>query len=157
MYASGTQDIANFGTDDFTIDFWVRFAAISSQMMYDGRGAGGDVVPVIYVNTASGNVLEYFVGGTLRQSTAAVVANTWYHVAVTRTAGVTGRLFVNGVQQGASFGHSHNMPSVVNRPLIGADLNGSTNQLNGWLEELRITRGKARWTANFTPPAAPYS
>lgn len=153
MYAA--TDIAAFGTGDFAIDFWVRFASIGSQIIYDGRGTGSDLAPVIYLN-AAGNVLEYFVGGTLRQSTFSPVANTWYHVAVTRN-GTVGRLFVNGVQQGATFSDINNFAAIASRPLVGTAYDGSSSPVNGWVEELRITKGKPRWTANFTPPTAPYS
>jgi hypothetical protein len=65
-------------------------------------------------------------------------------------------LFLDGVQQGASFTDNANYVAVTNRPLLGMFYN-STGLLNGWMEELRITKGTARWTSNFTPPTAPYS
>jgi hypothetical protein len=37
---------------------------------------------------------------------------------------------------------------------IGAQ-NGS-NYFNGWIDEVRISKGIARWTSNFTPPTQPY-
>jgi hypothetical protein len=34
---------------------------------------------------------------------------------------------------------------------------GSPLYFNGWIDEVRISKGIARWTSNFTPPTAPYS
>ena len=44
------------------------------------------------------------------------------------------------------------VPLEIARRNIG----GSECYFNGWLDEFRVSKGIARWTANFTPPAAPY-
>jgi len=83
-------------------------------------------------------------------NTSSVSANTWYHVAYTRASG-TIRLFLNGVQAATTTasGSINTWP-----PVTGYD--GPTNgrPLNGYIDDLRITNGYARYTSNFTPPTA---
>jgi len=86
-------------------------------------------------------------------------ANTWQHIAVSRE-GSSIRCFLNGTLN-ATVTDSTNYTNA--RPLvIGAwDRGGigdvpTQNWLNGYIDDLRITKGIARYTANFTPPTAPF-
>jgi hypothetical protein len=64
-------------------------------------------------------------------------------------------LFINGTQE-ASATHTQNY-NVTNDLIIGNDnqLIG-TRDWNGYIDDLRITKGVARYTANFTPPAGAF-
>jgi hypothetical protein len=85
------------------------------------------------------------------------VANTWQHIAVCRQ-GSTIRMFLNGTQ-GASVTDSTDYTNTRNL-IIGAwDRSGAGDVptqgwFNGYIDDLRITKGVARYTANFTPPTA---
>jgi hypothetical protein len=73
---------------------------------------------------------------------------TWTHIAVTRSNGYA-KIFING---GQVVGASLTSSSVSTEPLvIGSSKNG-TYPLNGYLSDVRITKGLARYTYNFTPP-----
>ena len=83
--------------------------------------------------------------------------NTWYHLAFVRS-GTTGWFFINGdntnsVEQTAF--SSNSLPDLASSVYMGTNFQGNY-PLNGWLDELRISKGIARWTANFTPPTAEY-
>jgi hypothetical protein len=82
--------------------------------------------------------------------------DTWHHLAVVLTAEGVGAIYVNGTldKSGtASLSFSLLKPSY---PLaIGANPNISLF-FNGYIDDLRITKGVARYTANFTPPTAPF-
>ncbi|MBK6587935.1 MAG: LamG domain-containing protein [Acidobacteria bacterium] len=81
-------------------------------------------------------------------------ANTWYHLAATRQ-GSTYRLFVDGTQV-ATTTSSITIHDNANSLYIGTSTDGSTSPVNGYIDDLRITKGVARYTANFTPPAAAF-
>jgi hypothetical protein len=89
------------------------------------------------------------------QAIGAVSVNTWYHVAITRQ-GNTFRTYLNGVQ-GSTWTSSAALYTPTKPLGIGSNPDGSYS-LNGWLDELRITKGVARYTgaASFTPPTAPF-
>jgi hypothetical protein len=153
----GSSDFAA-GTGDFAIDLWVRIAATGVyHYLYDGRpsGTGSGAYNSIYVN--SSNSLEYYAnGGTRITGTTALTTGAWYHVALTRS-GTSTKLFLNGTQEGSTYSDSTNYTIGTSRPMIGVSgFDGSGSPLNGWIDELRVSKGAARWTANFTPPSAAY-
>jgi hypothetical protein len=89
-------------------------------------------------------------------STTALVADQWSHVALVITSTGSTTLYIDGVAD-ASFTNI-NVPYASNGSdttvFIGA---GGDGQYSGYIDELRITKGLAVYTANFTPPAAPLS
>jgi Concanavalin A-like lectin/glucanases superfamily len=140
-----------FGTADFTIEFWVRFSAIgTSQMIYDGRpNATEGLYPTILFSSTT-QTMHYFTNSADRIiGLTTIVGNTWYHVAVARASGVT-KMFVNGVQDGGNYVDTNNYTNGASRPCIGASGNNTANQnLNGWIDELRVSKGIARYTAGY--------
>jgi hypothetical protein len=70
----------NFGTGDWTIEFWVyRYGALQ-QNIYDQRTATNQNSPLVYLNTL--NTIKYYMAGADRITTAVITSNTWIHVAV---------------------------------------------------------------------------
>jgi len=63
-------------------------------------------------------------------------------------------MFIDGVQQGATYSNSLDM-SYTSSMVVAVGDGG--RYLDGWLEEFRISIGVARHTAGFTPPTAAYS
>jgi hypothetical protein len=62
-------------------------------------------------------------------------------------------MFVNGVQEGSTYTDSTNYLNPTGRPWIAINANTTnTSSLNGYIDDLRITKGVARYTENFTPP-----
>lgn len=153
----GSSDFA-FGTGDLTVDFWLRLAATGVfHYLYDSRpSATSGLYPSLYLS--SSNVLVYYTNSADRiTGTTALTTGAWYHVALARS-GTSTKLFLNGTQEGSTYSDSNNYIVGTSRPFIGIsgfDLSGSP--LNGWIDELRVSKGIARWTANFTPPTAAYS
>ncbi len=77
-------------------------------------------------------------------------------ITITRS-GTSTKMFIDGVQVGSTYTDNNNYGT--SNPFIIADYGSpttGTNQLNGYIDELRITKGVARYTANFTPPNAPF-
>jgi len=78
--------------------------------------------------------------------------NTWYHIAVTRQ-GTQLKCFVDGNQVGSTITDSTNIIST--EPFNIGRGYGGTVTTNSYIQDVRITKGLARYTANFTPPTEP--
>lgn len=85
--------------------------------------------------------------------------DTWYHIAFVKN-GTTGyMMFVDGVQVGTTQTNTTPLPNLSANFEIGryTDSAGAVNYFNGWMAELRLDKGDARWTSGFTVPVEPYS
>jgi len=142
-----------FGTGDFTIEGWI-FAPSAVGTLTLGIMAKGTSSTGWYLQLNSSNILQWFSGvSILRSSTTQVFQSTWTYFAITRS-GTTGRMFINGTQEGASFTDSTNY-NQTNDMFIGCDRNNQSGFI-GYMDDIRITKGVARYTANFTPPSGPF-
>jgi hypothetical protein len=156
--------ILDGGSDanQWTIDFWVRFASDpgtgiigfwqqvqdtsnffgfrldNNNLNFRVRSGGSDVVDISNAfDPASG---------------------TWYHLAIVKQ-GTTGyKIFVDGTQVGTTQTDVSTLPNLTGEFRIGIFTNQTPVDyyLNGWMEEVRISKGIARWTGNFTPPTSAY-
>ncbi len=148
----------DFGADNFTLEAWVYRLNSNSSVIYIGQSD---------LSTVAGSQSIFYVGSTssalyVGSSTYSITSpspdlNTWAHVAWVRNGG-TFISFLNGttVNSRADLGTlALNVGSTNNPPTIGSQNNGST-ALNGYIDDLRITKGVARYTANFTPPTLPF-
>lgn len=148
-----------FGTGDFTVDFWFWDAGGASALfgLYDGgcRSSGVALAPQIYVRDGFLRFDETATTGNPGKIDAGTAWPTgqWVHIALTRSGGTT-RLFQNGVLQGTPYSDSNNYV-ITDRPRIGV-VNTTPFYADGWVEEFRAIKGRAVWTASFTPPTAPY-
>jgi hypothetical protein len=64
-------------------------------------------------------------------------------------------MFKNGTQVGTSFADTQTVSST-RAFLIGTRDDNLNYSFEGYIDDLRITKGVARYTSNFTPPAAPF-
>jgi hypothetical protein len=149
-------------TEDFTLECWVYAASFSTwsnavnlPALIGNVNPGGSLVDYWSFGPVSTNFLRfhYFNGGSsILTSTNELTTSAWNHIALTKS-GTTIRLFVNGVQ-GASATVSGTPQSSTSQPLaIGQNYGRS---LDGYVDDLRITKGVARYTANFTPTTEPF-
>lgn len=162
----------NFGTNSFTVEAWVyisqnsslndsgvRLAQIASCLVGNPASPGWG----LYINgsnatTGTGLVFEhrptsgssYFYAGS-----QSISQSSWNHFAVSRSGSVL-YLFINGILLG--------QPTLINQNIFAAStlwigrqsVGGYTNNLNGYIDDLRITKDVARYTANFTVPSSPF-
>lgn len=147
-----------FGTDDFTVEMWVYPTDISTfTYFYDSRpfNVNGPYVSIA-INNVDG-VLFYVANSDLRiRGTTAVTTSTWHHIAVSRS-GTSTKMFLNGTQEGSTYTDSTNYTTVSGRPLIGANsFSNVVFDLDGYMDDVRVTKGVARYTSNFTPPTAAF-
>ena len=137
----------SYGTSDFTIEFWIKPSVLSgTQVVFDQRTVATDVAIYMEINV-SGNI-RLFVNGAYRlTSTVATTTSDWRHVALSRQSGVT-RLFVNGTLTPTTYADTNN---YANKPLrIGGNFAGSS-AFSGGIGSLRIVKGSALYTADYTP------
>lgn len=93
------------------------------------------------------NFNAYVQAGSITITSATVVTNTWQHVALVR-AGSTVTLYVGGTSRGTT---TNSGTMGYTNPTQGTlGLGGSTGLR--YFDEVRVTKGVARYTANFTPP-----
>jgi hypothetical protein len=102
------------------------------------------------VRTATLGTESVITGGTL-------ITNTWQHVALSVNAG-SARLFLDGTQIGSTTTLPEFPIAKTLFAAVGRFANGytaaDTNSWNGYIDDFRITKGVARYTANFTPPTS---
>lgn len=147
----------NFGTADFTIDFWVRFNNSPSgldEYFIDRGNAGTSGAAFSIFRNNGGNLIVRLLGVNIIAEAWSPSTATWYHIAVTRS-GTSLRLFINGVQLGSTASDSSNISTADNLQ-IGHGFPAGTG-VDGWMDEVRILKGTAAWTSNFTPPTSAYS
>ena len=153
-----SSGINAMGTGDFTIEFWLyaNSVAASDQGLIDMRPASTNgYYPYLYMNNGQ---VTYWLNSTavINSSAGAITTGTWYHVALSRS-GSSNKLFINGTQSGSTFTSNTALLCDNNRPAIGsAGTTLGASPLNGYLDDLRITKGYARYTSNFTPPTTPF-
>jgi len=151
IYFDGTGDhlygVSNptlaFGTGDFTVETWIYMLAIP--------GSGTPEIVLIgdwHLNfRASGTFAITSDATVFAQSPISLVTGQWYHIAAVRSSGST-KIYVDGVG-GTAVACSTNF--ITGPVYIGGQ--GSTFN-NCYMDDLRITKGVARYTATFTPPTA---
>jgi hypothetical protein len=146
-FVQASPDFA-YGTGDFTIEGWFYTVSTGiSQIIYDQRTTTPQITPLIFINPS--NQLVYNVNGNARITGTAVSANTWNHFAVSRT-GTSTRLFLNGTQVGSTYTDTN---IYVQGPArIGARWDGASG-FNGYIDDLRISKGVARYTTTFAVPS----
>jgi hypothetical protein len=154
------------GSGDFTVECFARWAGdtiagnTAASNLIDFRTAEPSSQFYLLIRPSGAatepQAFQYFVNGAARiTSTTIATLNTWRHVAVVKSLATT-TMYVDGVSQG-TWADSTNYTSTT--ATIGgrfAAISGDQRSLNGYIDDLRITKGVARYTANFTPPIAPF-
>jgi hypothetical protein len=152
----GSADFS-FGTGDFTIDMWIYPTDLSTYHLLFSYGSGPPAAGFYCYVFASGQVIWNVPGAGDTTNVIDVAQNAWSHVAFVR-AGTTLQVYVNGVASTGPGSSSNSIATTAGYPVIGSRSSGSADLLyQGYIDELRVLKGRAAWTASFTPPTAPYS
>lgn len=157
-FISVTSDAAiQFGSGDFTVEAWIYPTSVASAtypILGNRDGVGTTDAFLFYLNgtgaALSVNVVDET--GTLSFGGGAIPVNTWTHVAFTRS-GSTNTLWVNG-SSGGTQTNSNNI-SATTAMRIGSDAASSTHFV-GFIQEVMMIKGTARYTGAFTPSISPY-
>jgi len=139
------------GTDPFTVEFWVNMDELTGPL---------GTQQAFLSSTPANNFDFSFAEEQLRvliQSKWFVFpwkpkTNTWYHVAVVREGNKL-KAFVDGDRLGTrDIAVSHG----TNGGLQFGRYANAVEGFRGYLDEIRISRGVARWSSRFFPPIAAY-
>ena len=160
MYFDGTGDALRaqsnaqnlqFGTGDFTVECWLYQTATNA---YPGiLEIGNHLVSTGILFIANNGSITAYSAGFLGSATPPAL-NAWSHIAWVRSSGVF-KIYVNGVgNTGVAFTGNLSSPSNVT---IGADSALSSGYTySGYIDDLRVTKGYARYTSNFTPATSAF-
>jgi hypothetical protein len=147
----------NFASgQDFTVEAWVFTPGTSAySTLIDARTAAQFGFFACGVMHSSGTHKADFVDQNSSRLTTSqsVPLNEWFHVAWVRS-GSTLRCYINGVQDSVTITMAGERTAVQSTARIGG--NYDPGFFDGYIDELRITKGVARYMAGFTPPTAPF-
>ena len=153
----------DFGDGDWTIEAWIYPDTLSGEdsiyQQYDS-----DTNKCQMWRAGSNISFHANASGTHRilcvTPTDSVTISTWQHVAVV-AFNKTVKIFIDGVSQTLSITlganpYSGAMPNVASVLGIGGNGNEYT-QWQGYLDEVRVSKGVARYHSNFTVATEPFS
>jgi hypothetical protein len=137
------------GTGDFTVESWVYpTSSANFGAIYEGRTAATQNALLIQRDQTTGLVRVYINGAFAYTATTPAANNQWTHVAVCRSGG-TLRTYINGILDGSA---ANSTNFITGQVFVGIDYSAINSAWLGFMDDYRITRGLARYTANFTPP-----
>jgi len=145
----------NFQTGNLTVECWIRPDGSSTDFVIDNRDGGGTGW-AFYISSTNSLILQGTGGSPnfLESASSVITRGAWQHIAWTRS-GTTNRIFVSGTQvdtnTSMTCGDSSGIALNIGRRQNAGDL-----FYNGWIDDVRITKGVARYTAGFTPPTAQF-
>jgi hypothetical protein len=150
-YLTAPNTATPAGTEAFTVEAWIRvpsFPGSGVKMLWQWLATNG--VNLEITNTGAVGLYQhspanYASGGQL-------VVNTWHHVALTRS-GNNFAFWLDGTQAFTMTSTASYSAATFN---LGYDTTTPSRAYLGYFDEVRITKGVARYTANFTPTDVPF-
>ncbi len=150
----------DLGSGDWTIDFWLRgsnAATFQTLLTLDNSNSHGATGYAVDIFSSSSEIFCYVSDGSTQQYASKsrdIMDSTWRHIAVVRN-GANLTLAVDG-----TFGTPTSIgagTSLLSGQAFRAGArNAGGDPWSGHLDEIRILKGTAVWTSNFTPPTSPY-
>ena len=148
--------ITQFGSGNFTVEMWLYPNSVSTNQYIFSTESDPDYSFSIIMRSDAKIGVNLSNNGssvTLNAiSSATLSTSTWYHIAVVRN-GTTITTYINGTSS-ASGTFTGSVWASGAGIRVGARNPSLAPVLNGNIDDLRITLGLARYTANFTPPTA---
>ena len=151
-------DVA-FGTGDFTVEGWWYYRGAPDQHDYlidcrnSGQTTGTWSLSHEYATESPSGTLQFSSGSAyLMQSSKNPTVNQWNHIAVTRSGNAL-KMFING-EQTASATDTTNFSTEPTISYIGTR-HSTEHSFDGWMSNIRIVKGTAVYTQNFSVPIKP--
>jgi hypothetical protein len=148
-YITSSSSSSVLGNGDFTVELWLYASSIvSGYRCICSQGSTGTSFRM-FVNDTS--IQVWSGAGRYINYNNSTTANTWYHIAYSHSSSGYS-LYVDG-----SLAFNHGTVPSLDRTLTSINIgggDGSLGSIDGYIQDFRITKGLARYTANFTPPTA---
>lgn len=159
FYAYG--EAFSFGVAPFTVDFWIRVRSKPSTVLrepiYDAQvlNGGADRAGAFMIEMDyQGRIRITSGAGVTAFSSAIISTNVWTHIAIIRDLeNAFIKVYING---SLAITDLSTYAITAGGFVIGRTAPNVRGYINACFDEIRISKGIARWTANFTPPVAPY-
>jgi len=153
--------VFDLNSTDFTIEMFIYFPSSAGQqsVLSKWTGSGTNKSFVVMPQTGAGAYFFWSNDGINNQQVQAndlISVGQWTHIAVTQTgsgAG-SGRLFINGTVQNDTDDFS-NIKNNSTNVIIGGRDGGTVTPFTGFIDDLRILKGKSLYTTSFTVPTSP--
>lgn len=156
-YLTFPNSTMNFGTSNFTIEFWLYYNSSQQVANYGCFFDNGGQGIFLSFGASPTNLIFYTPNGGISDTTGfahGMVTLNWYHLAWVRN-GNSCKVYVDGVEKGSWTSNGGSMsPASGTLAYIGQYSGGAAYTPGGYMDDFRITKGVARYTANFTPPTA---
>lgn len=160
--ASDSEDWT-LGSGDFTIELWVRFNSLTSttqQFINHYNNVSNQRGWYFRLSTANKLSFVYSTDGVTANSVIegawTPTTGVWYHVVAERS-GSTLRTMADGAVIGSGSVATDSFFNSNNGIRIGGIMStGLTQELNGWIDDLRLTKGVARYGGAYAVPTAPF-
>lgn len=142
---------------DFTLEWFHYLNSATAQGWILGGDANANGYFMLGINLTGSQQLwlgQANVGWPVQFGSVPLAANTWQHVAISRS-GSSNRLYIDGTLVGSAITDSTSWTTNPNAIWIGSQSGGVS--MSGHLDEFRWTVGVARYTgSSITVPTAPY-
>ena len=147
-----SSDGFNMGTGEFTIEGWWYFTSFSNSFgLYDQWSSSSSGNSQIWHSLNSAGKLKwYYDGGSLITSNTTMSTGQWYHIAFVRESG-TLKMYFNGTVDSNTQSFSSQYGKTDTVYLGDQHASGGGTPLY-YVDDLRVTKGLARYTGNFTAP-----
>lgn len=141
------------GAGDFTVEFWVKFSANTGMNTLFSLGFCQYNLLLRHENLTT---VRFYLKNSEYNVSCSVNLNTWYHYAVVRYQQYV-TIYVDGVSKGTTWNANSVSSSANNTFILGRSSHDESQYLKGWIDDLRMCIGTAKYTGNFTPPSNPHA
>jgi hypothetical protein len=151
--AAATSTDWQFGSGNFTVEFWTYPLGTGSWVI--AHGVGDVTGSAISWQYGYGTFDFYYGSSSVQITSPTLTLNSWQHIAVVRN-GATITVYKDGVATGTANIGSNSLNTGGTSPFyVGAYPGAASSNINGYLSDVRVVKGTAVYTSAFTPPTAP--
>ena len=157
------HDSFDFDAENFTVECWIRFAALGNNTIFSHWANGTASSMSYYLTYFNGSGIlrlgHYLSGNADTSYSWSPSTGTWYHIALERS-GTTIKVYIDGTSVISVAASTTALRDSEDPFRVGVFNDASTGSptldwyFNGHIDDLRITKGLARYGTNFTPPTS---